>query len=688
MSSPDDYPEQTAQQSTALNRAQRLHLRVSCEYIDKMLQQIESILHSAESASPFSRYKMNINPTQRRVLEDYIRRLRQQLLRTLSWQHIQPASPEIPAARAIATHLHFIKIAISELRPGAMRGSGPLSDAAARELTGILGELDSITAQVFSYVRNELEESLHQRIRKLATGEDASQLLLRLEREVTAHGLVDLRPRIEMLLARLEGRNFEVAVFGRVSSGKSSFLNALLQTAVLPVGINPITAVPTRILYGPELEASVRLGAGNLSTVGVPRFCELISEAGNPGNQEGVAQALLRIPSVRLAEGTVFVDTPGLGSLATRGTLETLAYLPSCDLGLFLIDAGNTLTIEDLGTLRLLQEARIPFIILLSKADLLTPQEQLASIEYIVAQMRQQLNTVPPVHSVSSLPHAAWMIDRFYEQELQPLLRRGKSLQFQSVHAKLARLENDILTSLEAKTPNSDAVPRLSSQQLEQLQRLLMEASGHLGTMERAVEDLILHLRFAAPELIERYAPELVEAVSGSSWLLPFAKVTRDLEALVHAEVDLILASLRNSVLQATREVHVVGRELQRGSIPDETEIGDLIRNAPRFELHTVPGVLRLHNSRLFGSYVAKMRILRALRRRVQPMMHRELSAYGDSLDAWSKHLIRDIRFTINAYADGYRALLQSMDRTYTLPEDAEPSRFGNASPTAQKVHD
>ena len=65
------------------------------------------------------------------------------------------------------------------------------------------------------------------------------------------------------------------------------------------------------------------------------------------------------------------MDTPGLGSLAKRGAAETLAYLPSCDLALLLIHAGARLNDEDIGTLRLLYEAGIPALVLLSKSDLL-----------------------------------------------------------------------------------------------------------------------------------------------------------------------------------------------------------------------------------------------------------------------------------------------------------------------------
>jgi predicted GTPase len=61
---------------------------------------------------------------------------------------------------------------------------------------------------------------------------------------------VELRPRLSMIVERLESNRFEIAVFGRVSSGKSSLLNHILQTTALPVGVNPITAVPTRLIHG------------------------------------------------------------------------------------------------------------------------------------------------------------------------------------------------------------------------------------------------------------------------------------------------------------------------------------------------------------------------------------------------------------------------------------------------------
>ena len=44
-------------------------------------------------------------------------------------------------------------------------------------------------------------------------------------RIVNIHGFVEFRPTLTMIVDRLEAKSFEIAVFGRVSSGKSLLLN-------------------------------------------------------------------------------------------------------------------------------------------------------------------------------------------------------------------------------------------------------------------------------------------------------------------------------------------------------------------------------------------------------------------------------------------------------------------------------
>ena len=59
---------------------------------------------------------------------------------------------------------------------------------------------------------------------------------------------------------------------------------------------------------------------------------EYASEEKNPGNYKHVTGIVVAVPSPRLREGVVLVDTPGIGSLATSGSAETFAYLPALRL--------------------------------------------------------------------------------------------------------------------------------------------------------------------------------------------------------------------------------------------------------------------------------------------------------------------------------------------------------------------
>src|SRR5208337_4062500 len=238
-------------------------------------------------------------------------------------------------------------------------GFGDISDTDATELNGIAGELKALVSRLGQYLERRAGKDFKERLQQLEGAGNNLGLLSRIERVVAERGLVEFRGTIASVLDRAEDRSFEIAVFGRVSSGKSSLLNAVLGTDVLPVGVTPVTAVPTRITHGEEPSLTVSFTNAPAKTFAIPRLGEFATEQQNPGNAKHVTRITITITASRLASGVSFVDTPGLGSLATSGAAETLAYLPKCDLGVVLIDAGSTLTEEDVRTIRALQEAAI-----------------------------------------------------------------------------------------------------------------------------------------------------------------------------------------------------------------------------------------------------------------------------------------------------------------------------------------
>src|SRR5207247_10979038 len=91
---------------------------------------------------------------------------------------------------------------------------------------------------------------LQQRLQQLRRTSDEIRLLSEIETIITAQGLVEFRGTLSMLLDRMEGAAFEVGVFGRVSSGKSSLLHVSLQPDVLSIGFWSVTSISRRLRRG------------------------------------------------------------------------------------------------------------------------------------------------------------------------------------------------------------------------------------------------------------------------------------------------------------------------------------------------------------------------------------------------------------------------------------------------------
>jgi GTPase Era involved in 16S rRNA processing len=650
------------QQHGELKEAQRRRLAVTCSYIDKLLGEVEQILHEATSKSPFPRHIVDVTPAQTRVLEDHIRRIRDQLLRALAWQDITPEPPEIPATRAALTHLAFINIAIEELKPSYMRGSGTVPNDVAEELNGVVHELSSVAQSMERYLRQELGTNLESRLAKLERAGHDVTLLQTLEAVVTRHGLVEFCSRIASLAARLEDDNLEVALFGRVSSGKSSLLNALLGTDVLPVGVNPITAVPTRLRHSDALHARITFASGRNDEVSIEEFRNLVSETGNPGNERNVTHALIEIPSPRLSQGIVLVDTPGLGSLARRGAAETMAYLPSCDLAILLIDAGATLNDEDLGTLRLLYEGGIPSIVLLSKADLLDETDLKRVAAYVEAQVQSELGLKIHVQPVSALPNFANLLDQFFEQQLLPRFNEARKLRQASVARKIGALRESVIAAIETSLQlgKRQAQPVHNGNEIE---ARLRHISGEIGEQRTRLDQSFLELG-ERPEIIIAELAELATdyVYSGASPKIDSSKLAEWAGDTIQRQVDLALVNTSKALRDAVSGLREAAMEIARSDMPTEEEAETLLRNVPRFEMASVPSPIGASFWKWLGRKSATALARSSVRQALGESFNGELHRYGRALSQWGEHASRRMQGFVGSYADAYRAQLRRMN--------------------------
>jgi GTP-binding protein EngB required for normal cell division len=446
-----------AQELGHLNSSQRLHLLSSAQYADKLLSEIEATLVASQSKSPFPKFKPDISSAQAKVVQDYIAKIRAQLVRVLDSQGVPIPAPQIGSVHSIRVTLGFVDIAFDECRPKRMAGYGALAESAAVEIAGLVDEMQGIISRLDSYLAQDQSVDLGKRLRRLEGAEGDIALVHALERAINRQGLVEFRPALRTIIDRLETNALEIAVFGRVSCGKSSLLNQIVGQDLLPVGVNPITAVPTRLSYGCDPRATAWFADRKPEQFGIERLAEFVTEQHNPSNAQHVTRIVVELPAPRLREGVVYVDTPGLGSLATSGAAETKAYLPRCDLGVVLIDAGSTLTQDDLATVQTLYGAGIPASVLLSKADLLAPADRDRALQYVAGHIRSDLGLELPVHAISIKAEHSDLLEKWLDTEILPLYDRHAELARQSVKRKIGTLRLGVEAALKMRLRRSES---------------------------------------------------------------------------------------------------------------------------------------------------------------------------------------------------------------------------------------
>ena len=659
----------------SLNEFQQRRLLVTCEHIDKMLSEVESVLYQASSKTVFPKYRSEVTPAQQRTIENYIARIRAQLLRVLDGQNIPRKKPSIHARHSIHVSLTFVEIAVEELYPKHMQGYGSVPESVATELNGIAGELLGLVAKLDRYVIDGVGEDLKQRLERLEQTGDEMQLLQRIEQVVTERGLVEFRSTIADILDRAEDKSFEIAVFGRVSSGKSSLLNAVLETDILPIGVTPVTAVPTRITYGEKPALMVWFAERPPQTIDVGQLSEFVTEQKNPGNAKHVTRVVVQQPASRLQNGVTFVDTPGLGSLATRGAVETLAYLPKCDLGVVLIDAGSTLTPDDLQTILALSEATVPVMVLLSKADLLTELDQERVIAYVKEHIATECNFDMSVQPVSALPSHRALLDRWFKNEIQPLYARCQDLRSASLKRKVGALRESVAASLKVRLRKTAGETALSPEQIREVEARLRVATGKLealweGTepeLERMFGDLRGPLEKASAAVVAFWSEESTpEAAAG---VVARSAMVESIQERVHAWKERVNALARD----LSADLRSSALALEISDMPPESEFLSLVRDLPVFEGPTIDiHIARPTAALLLGKRFAQGQVARVLEAQVKAPLTAAMDTYTGLLNKWTESVLKQFKNRFDSYADSYRAQAERILGGHTLSAEEE----------------
>ena len=129
---------------------------------------------------------------------------------------------------------------------------------------------------------------------------------------------------------------------------------------------------------------------------------EFISEAKNPANQKNVEVVDLEHPSLEKYAGLRLVDTPGLGSIFKYHMETSENWLPEVGCALLAISSDRPLSENDLQLIRNLREHTPKIVLLLTKTDLLSQEQQKEVVHFFRTALRKELHEEFPVFLYST----------------------------------------------------------------------------------------------------------------------------------------------------------------------------------------------------------------------------------------------------------------------------------------------
>jgi hypothetical protein len=428
-------------------------------------------------------------------------------------------------------------------------------------------------------------------------------------------------------------------------------------------------------LYGDSPTVRVWFANRTPEEFDISQLPQFVAEQLNRGNEKHVTRIVVKIPSTRLKEGIAFVDTPGLGSLATRGAAETLAYLPRCDLGVVLIDAGSTLTPDDLQTIQILYDAAIPANILLSKADLLTLEDRSRVIGYVKVHIKEELNLDLGVHAVSVMSGSKDLLQQWFEQDIAPLYSQQQDLKLRSIRRKLGALQQSVEMALRTRLRRKDQISPKKVEQLRVVESELRQASGRLEEMKKIARAVANQLEYSTAKILRFAGATLVESWSkqGASAEAAPMIVRNAVTWTVQEQTE----SLRRRMDAMAHKLHetlaATAKVLEVEDVPGAQEFSGVVREMPAFDLGQLdiqigPSFLLS----LLGGNVSRSIVTKRLAGTIGEQVTKSLSAYHALLFDWSDRTLNQIQRRFDAYANSYRAQVERLVGDHVSPAGQE----------------
>jgi small GTP-binding protein len=509
---------------------------------------------------------------------------------------------------------------------------------------------------------------------------DVTLALAELSESAGRLGARSLKERIERdLVHKLEEDRFHLVVVGEFNHGKTTFVNALLGQNVLPVGVTPTTATIHHIKYADTPEATVAYSSGRRESIPFERAKTFA--VGGGSTTEDVDFLEVGIPAQLLKERILLVDTPGVNDLSLQRADITYSYIPRADAVLFLLDAGQILKeservfLED----KLLKASRDKIVFVVTKWDLLSPDEQKEALAYARDKLAKLVKD-PLVFPTSAqaalngdvahsgLPELLIHLTHFLAEErgrilldnalgeglaVLSLLQKGVDAKRRTIAMKSEELERRIALLSSDLEGTAGTIEQRRSQIREEVMGIKVGARKDL---DRFVDDTIRQIpnviESAKPEDLRQYLPGFLEETF-KRWAEAESKeIAGSLEALAEKTIALVREDAHDA---AKRVGNTLGTDVKRLDVQIDTfgydvgifalftlGLGMMFANALLGGMLALaaPILALVVKDRVEGEYKRRAKelapdVLRAAAAKVAPKLDEMISEFGEKLDAW-----------------------------------------------------
>ena len=195
-------------------------------------------------------------------------------------------------------------------------------------------------------------------------------------------------------LEQFSGSNrwLDVVVLGQFKAGKSSMINSFLQRDILPMGVLPVTAIITRLVYAPRDKVTITRLDGSKFEIKPAELSAYVTEKENPENKKEVFLVDIELPELKDFERLRLIDTPGLGSAFKHNTAVTENWFNKIGAAFVVISAAQPLSENDLEVIKTAAEQSPEVYLVLSKTDLLSPEEVEEVMVFLETKTREAID--------------------------------------------------------------------------------------------------------------------------------------------------------------------------------------------------------------------------------------------------------------------------------------------------------